>query len=614
MSMRSSILLSAIALTVSSLWVPAGAQAAFGFDEFDTFFSDGTGHSVSQAGSHPFAFTTTLRVGLSGEELEGRLKELLLDEMPGLSADPIAAPGCTAEAFDTIDEGTNDCPDSTAVGIFEAAAGGAESWAASPVFNLVPPPGVLMRLGFRVADTANVIVDFELSPAPPYRLLANVGEFPQAVKLFGAKLQLWGVPSSPEHDGYRGWCAVHVGSCPSASPELPYITAPTSCEGPQASFYEASSWEGEEDMGYSLTHDDAEPPNPIGFVGCGKLGFDPAMTVEPTSEDAGSPTGVELVINIADEGLTNPAGIAQSQIRDVVLTLPAGLAIAPDVIEGLQYCTEADLEAETLESDPGEGCPHASELGTVEVESPLAEEPLAGAVFAGEPFEGSVPPNLYAVIKDHELGIIVKQLIEIEQDPESGALIAYAEDMPQLPLSRLSLDLRGDADAPLVTPPLCAAYDGHDATHEPIRAELTPWSGSAPLGVASSFQIVSGSNGGPCPTETGKHEPPPAATDVPVAPAATPSVSAPPDTTPPSATIRKFKLRPRKRIAIFVFGSIEPGARFLCKLDRRSPSRCRSPKLYKHLKSGRHRFKVWAIDAAGNKGSTPAKVRFMVPR
>ena len=211
------------------------------------------------------------------------------------------------------------------------------------------------------------------------------------------------------------------------------------------------------------------------------------------------------------------------------------------------------------------------------------------------------------MIKDHELGVIVKQLIEIEQDPASGELIAYAEDMPQLPLSHLRLNLRGDEGAPLITPPLCAAYDGHDAAHEPIQVELVPWSGSAPVATESSFKILSGPSGGPCPTGAGGHEAPPASP-----PVASPSASRPLDKTAPNATIRKLRLKPRKRIAVIAFRSSEPRSRFRCKLDRKRPARCRSPRTYKHLKPGRHRFKVWAIDAAGNKDPTPAVVRFKV--
>jgi hypothetical protein len=55
------------------------------------------------------------------------------------------------------------------------------------------------------------------------------------------------------------------------------------------------------------------------------------------------------------------------------------------------------------------------------------------------------------------------------------------------------------------------------------------------------------------------------------------------------------------------------GSTSACKLDARKAARCRSPKRYKHLKPGRHTFKAWAIDAAGNKDPTPAKRKFRVP-
>lgn len=72
--------------------------------------------------------------------------------------------------------------------------------------------------------------------------------------------------------------------------------------------------------------------------------------------------------------------------------------------------------------------------------------------------------------------------------------------------------------------------------------------------------------------------------------------------------------RTRGRRAVFWFRGSLGAAGFLCKLDRGKPTRCRSPKRYSHLRRGRHRFEVWAIDAAGGKGPTPAVARFWVPR
>jgi hypothetical protein len=87
-----------------------------------------------------------------------------------------------------------------------------------------------------------------------------------------------------------------------------------------------------------------------------------------------------------------------------------------------------------------------------------------------------------------------------------------------------------------------------------------------------------------------------------------------PDTTAPETTIVKgpgAKLAKGK--AKFSLASSEPGSRFECKLDGRKAAACKSPKRYSGLKPGRHTFRAWATDAAGNKDPTPAKRSFRVP-
>jgi hypothetical protein len=475
---------------VGAACLPVCAQGAFGLGEFDVTFTDEDGSPASQAGSHPFAFTTSLKTNVSGSELQGRLRELFLDEIPGLVAAPTASPRCKAEDFDTLDEGMNDCSPATAVGIFEGAAGEPEGWTTAPVFNLVPPSGVPLRLGFRVADAANVVVDFELSPEPPYRLIASIGEIPEAIELFAAKLQLWGVPASPLHDALRGGCAVKGGKCSVSIEEQSLLTLPTSCEGPQETFYEALSWEGDEDFGSALTHDG--PGDPMGFSGCHKLGFAPLLSAKPTTEEAQSPTGLDVSVAFVDEGLDNPAGIAQSQVRDLTLALPGGMTTDPSLASVFGSCSEADLEAETPAGGSGEGCPESSEIGAAEAESSLVEgQVIHGVVYRATPnenFAGDAAMALYVVLKDQDLGIVIAQPVGLEVDPDTHELIATAEEMPQLPFSRLDLHLD---DGVLVSPARCGKY-----TPEVF---FEPWSGEGPFGATSSFSIVSGPHGGPCP-------------------------------------------------------------------------------------------------------------------
>lgn len=87
-----------------------------------------------------------------------------------------------------------------------------------------------------------------------------------------------------------------------------------------------------------------------------------------------------------------------------------------------------------------------------------------------------------------------------------------------------------------------------------------------------------------------------------------------PDTTPPTARIIKG---PGKKLAQgkakFSFRSSEAGSHFQCKLDKGKVKPCNSPKTYTGLKSGKHTFKVWAIDPAGNKAKKPTSRSFRVP-
>ncbi|MBS1886752.1 MAG: PQQ-dependent sugar dehydrogenase [Actinobacteria bacterium] len=83
-----------------------------------------------------------------------------------------------------------------------------------------------------------------------------------------------------------------------------------------------------------------------------------------------------------------------------------------------------------------------------------------------------------------------------------------------------------------------------------------------------------------------------------------PKPEPPPPTPPATYNPPQIKQRPAKsttkRYAKFAFTG--PGeTRFRCKLDGKSFTSCRSPKTYKNLKPGKHSFRVYAADAAGNR-------------
>jgi Ca2+-binding RTX toxin-like protein len=85
------------------------------------------------------------------------------------------------------------------------------------------------------------------------------------------------------------------------------------------------------------------------------------------------------------------------------------------------------------------------------------------------------------------------------------------------------------------------------------------------------------------------------------------------DRTPPATQLRRHPAglllgSGKRRRVSFSFAS-EPGARFRCRLDRQPWRSCRPPRSYL-VRAGRHVFRVYAIDAAGNRDRSPATFGF----
>ncbi len=524
--------LMAIAL---ALLAPAPAQAQFGISEFGVRATNEDGTPATQAGSHPFAFTTSFMMNSTPgkspsqpPEPDADLKDLVVEQMRGFAGDATAMPQCSNRDFATPREGTQmidgitSCSDETAVGIASVWVNNIKI--SAPVFNLPPPAGVPVRLGTQIS-LVPVIVDVGVNPTPPYDVTGTSRDTSQLLAFLGGKLQLWGNPADPAHDDVRGICANSLksftevegllpfgnggqaASCPTKVPNKPFLTLPTSCGGPLATVthWSMSSWQepGKFIFGGVPAIDDSEPPSPIGMSGCGKLGFSPTIESKPTTDSAESGSGLDFNVDFKDEGLKNPGGLAESQIEKAEVTLPEGVTINPSIGEGLGVCTPADLRRETLESAPGEGCPNSSKIGTIHAVFPAVEEPVDGSIYlaqeddkatttpgAENPFDSLIA--LYLVLKNPNLGALAKLPVRLEPDPQTGQLVATLEENPQIPFSHFNAHLRTGARAALITPSRCGTYT--------TQARLYPWSDPAnPRTVTSSFQITKGVGGGPCP-------------------------------------------------------------------------------------------------------------------
>ena len=92
-----------------------------------------------------------------------------------------------------------------------------------------------------------------------------------------------------------------------------------------------------------------------------------------------------------------------------------------------------------------------------------------------------------------------------------------------------------------------------------------------------------------------------------------PPETTPPDTAAPQTKITKGAANKTDKTKIkFKFTSSEPDSTFECGLASRKFKPCTSPKTIKNLDQGKHKFRVRAIDAAGNVDSSAAKDKFKV--
>ncbi len=501
--------LGAAALLALILVAPAGAS--FGLSKMQVEFTNSEGGVVRQAGSHPFAqrisFEVNSREAGGVRFVDGAIRNLSVAAPLGLVGNPTAVPRCdTADFIDSHSE-PSACPDAAAVGMLtvELAGGlGIVGEETVPVYNLHPAPGVAAKLGF-VIQKVPVTVNLGIRPTPPYNIVGTLANAAQVLEVVGSRLVLWGNPAESAHDEERGHCLYLKvkGTCKVEIAEKPFLTLPRSCGGPLLTVFEATSW---------WSGDDPENPGPPAefagsaesppLIDCSSLGFAAGLQAKPSTQSAESPTGLELNLDLSDPTINDPHQSAHSDFQKAVLTLPEGVTANPSLAEGLASCSLEDLGRESAASEPGEGCPQASKVGTVEAETPVLENQiLKGSLFIATPNDPAAPGKenpfdtllaLYMVIKDPELGIVLRLPGRLDPDPKTGQLIATFDEIPPYPVSHFRARLREGGRSPLISPPACGTYT--------TEMELTP-SGdpSHPVVVPSDFQITRGVGGGPCP-------------------------------------------------------------------------------------------------------------------
>jgi hypothetical protein len=413
-----------------------------------------------------------------------------------------------------------ECPVSSIVGVIHIATDLGHTTLAQnnftyPVFNMVPPSNEPAQFGFTVAGVT-ILLSGNVRNSGDFGITVASKDIPVALPFDGFTITFWGTPSDHSHDALRcdlgfGYPVSSGGVCPGTpgtsegpnadpTPPKPFLTAPVSCTEPgegMRTLLRIDSWQApgsflEREL---ISHD--PPGYPLepsewgaqeGMSGCELVPFSPSVRVEPTNHQADTPTGLNIDFKLPQDGLLSEGGVATSDVKKTVVTLPAGVSVSPSAAQGLGACSLAEIG---LGDGQSPSCPDSSKLGTVEINTPLLEEPLSGSIYLARqnenPFNSLMA--IYLVAEGH--GVVLKLAGRIDLDPVTGQLVTTVENSPELPFEDLKVDFKGGPRSPLVNPHTCGTYTTH--------AVLTPWSGNAPVDALGSFQITSGPNGSACP-------------------------------------------------------------------------------------------------------------------
>jgi hypothetical protein len=439
-----------------------------------------TAQFYTQAAGHPnvgltqFIVKHTTTIPGVIETPVGTLKDLRVDLPVGLSVNPQATPQCTLADF----EGEK-CSPLAAVGtsaITTSLAGVVAPPVGAVVYDLVPEEGHPALFGFRVLGN-------------PVFLIADVdwsGNYHEGFTI--------AVPKSPVGEVLKNRL-VFNGRAGNGT----FLTNPSTCFDPAQSGFEhvystflrADSTQIP-DPSFPQGSSPFEAPLPPGVkpTGCNAVPFEPTTAVSPGTQQVDSPSGplVEVKVPFQESGLA----IANSNVKDAVVTLARGLGLNPAAAPGLQMCSDQEFGKGTRNPV---GCPAGSKIGTVAIETPpLPAGALGGVVYLGkqlsrEPQSGDV----YRIFLDavsSRYGVDVRLVGNVKANPDTGQLTAVFKENPQVPFTSVKLEFDGGKGL-LTSPPTCGP---NVATHA-----MTAWSGTPDAGPTEpGFTLTSAPGGGPC--------------------------------------------------------------------------------------------------------------------
>ncbi len=477
--------------TTTQTTTVSSAPAPFGLESLATEATNLDGAIDTQAGDHPYEFTTTYylntteRYGYQFAEPVQDPKDFVVDVPPGFVGNPQVVQKCSQEAAQSALE----CPASSRIGVARLELLGSgheplESESAVPIYNVVPDKGVAAQFMF-AEGAVPVTLYASVSHDTNYAVRVTVSGIPRVSRVAGVSVTFFGTPLT-NSDIYNQ----SVGGAP-----LSFLQNPVDCSaGPLQSTVRMDSWQhpgtllpdGAPNLADSNWKTSSTTVYPS-MTGCNMLQFGPSIAMTPETTQADEPTGLTVHLRVPQATDLFPA-LATPELKDATVTLPAGMSVSPSAADGLAGCDDAQIGLESVEAS---SCPQASVLGTVKISTPLLSSPLEGQVFLGTPrcnpctnADAADGDMLRIFIEAAGSGVRIKKEGRIYANPSTGQLTTKFEDNPSLPFEDLELRFKGGLRAGLATPQSCGAATS--------TSDLVPWSSpvTPDANPTSSFEVT----------------------------------------------------------------------------------------------------------------------------
>jgi NHL repeat len=477
------------------------SSKGFGFASFSAALTNQDGSPDTQAGSHPYAFTTAIVFNTVDDGgPDQNLKDLRVDLPSGLVGNPDAAPKCTLRDLSGGTSGFTNCPPTSQIGTL-AVSIGQFGGTTLPLYNMATPDNVPAQFGTDLAGV-NTFIDSKIRTGGDYGISSQISNLTTAVPTTASTLTLWGVPGDPSHDQNRFCRNSQQTGCSSGAALLPFLTVPTSCTGGQlTTSLSADSWQ---DIGHFVSATSAMPA----MSGCNKLpSLSASLSAKPDTSAADSPSGLSVDLKVPQHdaplsfvygnGQYNPptgvdySPLATPDLKKAIVTLPQGVSVNPAAANGLDACSPAQIGLDNA-SEPS--CPDAAKIGAVEIDTPLLPDPMKGAIYLAKQQDNPFGSLLAIYVTAEGHGALIKLAGHVVTDPQTGQLTTTFDNNPQLPFSELKLDFFGGSRAALATPEGCGTFT--------TNAALSPWSGTGDDALSDSFAIGTGCVSGFTPSFT----------------------------------------------------------------------------------------------------------------